>query len=52
VAAAARDARQTPAALARQVAERALRDAFRHGVLATDLIEALQEIAPKPSRRD
>lgn len=46
VAAAAREGRQTTAALARQVAERALRDAFRHGVLATDLIEALREIAP------
>ena len=37
--------------VARQIAERALRDAFRHGLLASDLIAALQEIAPK-SRRD
>ena len=50
VSAAPRDTRQAPAVLARQVAERALRDAFRHGVLATDLIEALQEIAPKSTR--
>ncbi len=52
VAAGARETRQSPAAVARQVAERALRDAFRHGVLATDLIEALREIAPRSSRRD
>jgi GntR family transcriptional regulator len=50
VATAARDGRQTPAVLARQVAERALRDAFRHGILATDLIEALKEIAPRSTR--
>lgn len=36
-----------PAQLARQVAERALRDAFRHGLLASDLIAAIREIAPK-----
>jgi GntR family transcriptional regulator len=35
------------AAIARQIAERALRDAFRHGLLASDLIGALKEIAPK-----
>jgi GntR family transcriptional regulator len=32
--------------VARQIAERMLREAFRHGVLASDLIEALREIAP------
>lgn len=37
------------AAVARQIAERALREAFRHGLLASDLIAALQEIAPKRS---
>lgn len=37
------------ATIARQIAERALRDAFRHGLLASDLIAALQEIAPKRS---
>jgi GntR family transcriptional regulator len=52
VSAATREGRQAPAVLARQVAERALRDAFRHGVLASDLIEALQEIAPRSTRRD
>lgn len=35
------------ATVARQIAERALREAFRHGLLASDLIAALQEIAPK-----
>src|SRR5688572_12006370 len=35
------------ATVARQIAERALRDGFRHGLLASDLIAALQEIAPK-----
>lgn len=34
------------AAAARQIAERALREAFRHGLLASDLIAALKEIAP------
>jgi GntR family transcriptional regulator len=34
-------------AIARQIAERALREAFRHGILGSDLIKALQEIAPK-----
>ena len=38
------------AAVARQIAERALRDAFRHGLLASDLIAALQEIAPRADR--
>jgi hypothetical protein len=29
------------------VAERALRDAFRHGLVASDLLEAIRDIAPK-----
>jgi GntR family transcriptional regulator len=33
--------------IARQLAERTLREAYRHGLLASDLIAALQEIAPK-----
>ena len=42
---------QRPAAgrqaqVARQLAERMLREAYRQGVLASDLIQALQEIAP------
>jgi GntR family transcriptional regulator len=36
------------ALVARQIAERALREAFRHGLLASDLIAALKDIAPKP----
>lgn len=32
--------------MARRIAERMLREGFRHGLLASDLIAALQEIAP------
>jgi GntR family transcriptional regulator len=39
--------RARQAAVARQIAERALRETFRHGLLASDLIAALKEIAPK-----
>ena len=46
-AAPARDARRRPETVARQIAERALREAFRHGLLASDLMKALQEIAPR-----
>jgi len=46
VAAAPREPRHRPAAVARQIAERALREAFRNGLLASDLMRALQEIAP------
>ena len=42
---AARAGRQ---AIARQIAERALREAFRNGLLASDLMKALEEIAPRP----
>ena len=38
--------RGTPGVVARQIAERMLREGFRHGLLASDLIAALQEIAP------
>ena len=41
-----RDPRRKPALLAREIAERALREAFRHGLLASDLLKALEEIAP------
>jgi GntR family transcriptional regulator len=34
-------------AVARQIAERALREAFKHGLLASDLIAALEQISPK-----
>ena len=43
----ARDSRHKGSAIARQIAERALREAFRHGLLASDLRQALDEIAPK-----
>jgi hypothetical protein len=33
--------------LARQIAEKMLREAYRHGLLASDLMTALQEIAPR-----
>jgi GntR family transcriptional regulator len=38
------------AVVARQIAERMLREGFRHGLLASDLIAALQEIAPGRGR--
>jgi GntR family transcriptional regulator len=37
-------------AVARQIAERMLREAYRHGLLASDLLLALQEIAPRPQQ--
>lgn len=43
-----RDPRQNPAVIARQIAERAIREAFRHGLLASDLMKALEEVGPKP----
>ncbi len=46
VAAAPRESKSASAAVARQIAERALREAFRHGLLASDLMKALKEIAP------
>ncbi|HEY7057575.1 MAG TPA: GntR family transcriptional regulator [Vicinamibacterales bacterium] len=46
VAATPRDPRHRSETIARQIAERALREGFRHGILASDLIRALQEIAP------
>jgi GntR family transcriptional regulator len=46
VAAVPKEPKRTSAVVARQIAERALRDAFRHGLLASDLIKALKEIAP------
>jgi GntR family transcriptional regulator len=42
--------RKKPALIARQIAERMLREGFRHGLLASDLIAALEEIAPGRSR--
>jgi GntR family transcriptional regulator len=45
VAAAPRVSRQKPEIVARQIAERALREAFSHGLLASDLKKALDEIS-------
>ena len=45
VAAVPRTSRQKPEVLARQIAERALREAFSHGLLACDLKRALDEIS-------
>jgi GntR family transcriptional regulator len=44
-------ARGKQAAAARQIAARMLREGFRHGLLASDLIAALEEIAPGRGRR-
>jgi GntR family transcriptional regulator len=42
-----RDVKGRHAAVARQIAERMLREGYRQGVLASDLMAALQELAPK-----
>ena len=47
VAAKPRESKRGSQGMARQIAERALREAFRHGLLASDLMSALKEIAPK-----
>jgi GntR family transcriptional regulator len=46
-----REPRNRQATTARRIAERMLREAFRHGLLASDLIAALEEIAPVSGRR-
>ena len=38
---------KVPARLAREIANRALRDAYRHGLLASDLVRAIHELAPE-----
>jgi GntR family transcriptional regulator len=50
VAAAPREVKGRQATVARQIAERMLREGYRQGILASDLISALQEIAPKRSQ--
>lgn len=44
--------RETPAPerVAREIANRALRDAYRHGLLASDLMRAITELAPETKR--
>ena len=44
-----RESKRSSQQVARQIAERALREAFRHGLLASDVLSALKEIAPAPS---
>ena len=44
--------RQRSAIAARRIAERMLREGFKHGLLASDLIAAIQEIAPKARHRE
>ncbi|CAN5513055.1 GntR family transcriptional regulator [soil metagenome] len=39
------------ALIARRIAERMLREGFRHGLLASDLIKALTDISPKSGAR-
>lgn len=51
VAAAAREPKGRQTVVARQIAERMLREAYRHGILASDLVAALEEIAPRKGPR-
>jgi DNA-binding transcriptional regulator YhcF (GntR family) len=44
VAAKQRDGKGRQATIARQIAERMLREGYRHGILASDLIAALKEL--------
>jgi len=47
IAAAPRDVKGRQGTIARQIAERMLREGYRHGILASDLIAALEELAPR-----
>lgn len=38
---------KAPSRAAREIANRALRDAYRHGLLASDLVRAIAELAPE-----
>lgn len=38
---------KAPAHAAREIANRALREAYRHGLLASDLVRAIEELAPE-----
>lgn len=49
IANAPREVKGRQATVARQIAERMLREGYRQGILASDLISALQEISPKRS---
>jgi GntR family transcriptional regulator len=41
---------KAPERMAREIANRALRDAYRHGLLASDLVRAIGELAPETKR--
>ena len=47
IAPAPKENRQRQANAARRIAEKMLREGFKHGLLASDLIAAIQDIAPK-----
>jgi GntR family transcriptional regulator len=49
VAAAPREQKGRQGTIARQIAERMLREGYRHGLLPSDLMAALEEIAPRRS---
>lgn len=38
---------KTPAHAAREIANKALREAYRHGLLASDLVRAIEDLAPE-----
>jgi GntR family transcriptional regulator len=41
---------KAPARMAREIANKALREAYRHGLLASDLVRAIEELAPETRR--
>lgn len=41
---------KVPAHAAREIANRALREAYRHGLLASDLVRAIGELAPEGTK--
>jgi GntR family transcriptional regulator len=43
--------RAQQAAVARRIGERMLREGFRHGLLASDLIAALEELSPRGGKK-
>lgn len=42
---------KAPVHAAREIANRALRDAYRHGLLASDLVRAIEDLAPETARK-
>ena len=41
---------KAPARMAREIANKALREAYRNGLLASDLVRAIEELAPETKR--